>query len=60
MKKIILIFLILFLVSGCATVEYQLDIQKDLSVLENVFISATSEYFNDFYRENPKTVVKRI
>ena len=58
--KIILILLVPFLLGGCATVDYNLNIEKDLSVSENVFMSATDDYFLVFYKELPKTVIKRI
>lgn len=57
MKKI-LILIIPFLVTGCATVDYNLKIEKDLSVVESANISATKEYFNNFYKHLPITIVK--
>lgn len=57
MKKKILIFIIPFLLTGCANVSYDVNIDKDLKVEENVFITATSEYFSLFYKDYPKTIV---
>ena len=58
MKKI-LILLIPFLLTGCASVQYNLNINKDLNVVEEVNISATKEYFNDYYMNLPITIVRR-
>ena len=61
MKKIIkfLLLLLPFFLSGCAKVEYNLTIDKDLKVLEEVNISATSEFFNRYYKNLPINVVKQ-
>ena len=57
MKKIILILVIPFLLTGCADVKYNLSINDDLSINEEVFISGTTEYFSNFYKNYPKTIV---
>jgi len=57
-KKLILVVFIIFLVTGCADVDYNLEIDKDLTVIENVNMSATREYFNNYYMNLPITVVK--
>mgnify|MGYP003313448832 CR=1 FL=1 len=57
-RKIILIFIIPFFLTGCVSAKYTLDIDKNLKVSEEVFISATSEYFGSFYKNNPITIVK--
>lgn len=57
MKKI-LILLIPFFLTGCASVSYNIDIEKNLNITEEVFISATDEYFNNFYKNYPLTIVK--
>lgn len=57
MKKII-ILLIPFLLTGCASVSYNLNIERNLSVIEEVNISATKDYFNSFYMNLPITIVK--
>ena len=59
-KKILLIILLLFLVTGCSSVKYEIKIQKDLSVIESANMSATSEYFNNFYMNLPITIVKEF
>ena len=46
MKKKILILLIPFLLTGCASVNYELDIDKNINVSEKVKITATSDFFN--------------
>lgn len=60
MFKKLLILLIPFLLTGCASVKYDLEIEKDLKVTETVFITATSEYFSLFYKNNPSTIVKGV
>ena len=57
MKKTILL-LLPFLLTGCASVNYNLVINKDLSVSEEVNISATKEYFDGFYMNLPITIVE--
>lgn len=57
MKKI-LILLIPFFLTGCASVSYNLDISKNLEIKEEVYITGTKEYFNDFYKNYPITIVK--
>ena len=49
MKKKILILLIPFLLTGCASVNYELDIDKNINVSEKVKITATSDFFNIYY-----------
>ena len=56
-KKIFLLLFIIFLMSGCASVDYSINISKDLQVSEEVFMSATSDYFSIFYMNFPKTIV---
>ena len=58
MKKII-IMLIPFLLTGCARVTYDLKIEKDMKVVENVNMSATKEYFDNYYMNLPITIIKR-
>ena len=60
MKKKILILLIPFLLTGCASVNYELDIDKNINVSENVKITATSDYFNIYYKNLPITIVKEF
>ena len=60
LKKIILILIIIFITTGCVSSDYNLTINKDLSVDEEVFISATEEYFNLFYMDYRLTIVKGV
>ena len=57
MKKI-LILLIPFFLTGCASVNYNLEIEKNLEVSEEVFITGTTDYFNNFYKNYPLTIVE--
>lgn len=60
MKKKILILLIPFLLTGCASVNYELDIDKNIKVSEKVKITATSDFFNIYYKNLPITIVKEF
>ncbi len=60
LKKFILILVVPFFITGCASVNYNLEIDKNLGVKEEVFLTATSEYFDIFYKEYPETVIKRF
>ncbi len=60
LKKIILILIIIFITTGCVSSDYNLTINKDLSVNEEVFISATDEYFDLFYMDYRLTIVKNV
>ena len=57
MKKLIILF-IPFLLTGCASVTYDLEIEKDLKVVESINMSATREYFNNFYMNLPITIIR--
>ena len=56
-KKIIFVIVLCFLITGCASVDYNINIQKDLTVIEEVNISATKDYFDNFYMNLPITIV---
>ncbi len=58
MLKKIIILIIPFLLTGCGSVNYNLNINKDLTVEEQVFMTATEEYFDIYYKNFPKTIVK--
>ena len=58
MKKII-VLLIPLLLTGCASVTYDLKVEKNLSVVEEVNMSATKEYFDNYYMNLPITIIKR-
>ena len=57
MKKII-IFLIPFLLTGCADVTYDLEINSNLEITESINMSATKEYFANFYLDSPLKIVE--
>ncbi len=59
-KNIILVLIIIFGLTGCADVTYNIDINKDLKVSEEVFITGTEDYFNNFYKNLPITIVKEF
>ena len=56
--KKITILMILLLLTGCAKVEYKLNISKKINVTEELFITGTDEYFKLFYMNLPKTIVE--
>lgn len=58
LRRIVLIIAITLTLTGCVNADYNLTINKDLSVLENVNISATKEYFDSFYMNLPVTIVE--
>ncbi len=57
MKKFILL-LIPFILTGCASVQYNLKIDKELTINEEVNITATKDYFDGFYMDLPITIVQ--
>ena len=59
-RKFIFIIILLLLLTGCASVDYNLEIKKDLSIIETVNMSATKEYFSNYYMNLPITIVKRF
>ena len=60
MKKKLLILIIPFLLTGCASVNYDLEINSDLEIEEIVSITGTTEYFNNFYKNLPITIVREF
>lgn len=60
MKKKLLILIVPFLLTGCAAVNYDLEINSDLEVEEIVSITGTTEYFNNFYKNLPITIVREF
>lgn len=57
MKKKILLLIIPFILTGCASVNYNITIDNDLTVLEEATITGSTEYFNIFNKNYPKTIV---
>lgn len=57
MKKILLLVLFIFLITGCK-VEYNLVINNDLSVSESVIMTGTDEFFDSFYKSSRINVVE--
>lgn len=56
-KKILLLIIIPFILTGCASVNYNITIDNNLTVLEEATITGTTEYFNIFNKNYPKTIV---
>lgn len=59
MKKLLLLIPLILLVTGCR-VDYKIEINKDLSVVEQVNMSESAEYFSSRYKEFPKTILDSI
>ena len=57
-KKIFIVFVFSFLITGCASVDYNLNIEKNLTVVEEINMSATKDYFDLFYKNLPITIVQ--
>lgn len=57
--KILLIFVFLTLTTGCQ-VKTDITINKDLTVLEELNMTGTSDFFGSHYKNMPLTVVKRF
>ena len=58
LKKIFLVLIGIFLMTGCADVKYNINISKKMKVEEEVFITGTNTYFANFYRNLPITIVE--
>lgn len=59
MRKILLLILCIFLITGCK-VEYNLTINDDLTVLESVSMTGTDEFFDSFYKSSRINVVNMM
>ena len=57
MKKIFILVLGLFLITGC-DVTSNITINKDLKVKEEVRMTGTTEFFNNYFKNLPITIVK--
>lgn len=60
MKKLFILIIAVFLFTGCASGNYKLEINKDLSVIEDANITGTNEFFSIFYKNHPITIVKEF
>ena len=57
MKKIILLFIIAVVLTGC-TAKYQITINEDLTITEEAQLSGTDEFFSTYYKSTKKNVLK--
>ena len=57
MKKIVILIIALFLVTGCS-VKYNIVINEDLSINEEAKISGTEELYKTYYKTTKKHVLK--
>ena len=56
MKKIMILVFLLILLTGCS-VEYDLKINEDLSIVEEAKLTGTDEFFRNYYRTTKKNVL---
>ena len=59
MKKVILLLFVLFIVTGCS-VTNTVTINKDLTVKEELDMTGTSEYFNNYYKSRPINIINMM
>lgn len=59
MKKIFLITVLIFLLTGCQ-VDYNLTIDKNLEVLEEVNMTGTNEFFSTYSKTSKINVIKML
>ena len=57
MKKICILIMFIFLVTGCS-VNYNLTINEDLTVTENAKLTGTSDFFSNYFKTTKKNVLK--
>lgn len=58
MKKVFLLVICLLILTGCSA-EYNLSIDKDLKVKEEVDIYESDSYFDEFYLDTHSTIINR-
>ena len=58
-KKIFVLLVFLIFITGC-DVKSNIEIFKDLSVVETVSMSGTSSFFNNYYKTLPINVLKKM
>ena len=59
MKKNVLLFIMLFLLTGCS-VNYDLTIGKNLQVTEDVVVQSDSSIFKYYYDDNKADIEKVV
>ena len=59
MKKIIVLLLAIFIITGCK-VEYKLTINEDLTLIEEANLTGTEEFFDNYYKTTKKNVLKSL
>lgn len=59
MKKVLLLLLCIFLITGCK-VEYNLIISNDLTIEEKVNMTGTDDFFDTYYKSSRNNVIKMI
>jgi len=57
MKKIFMLFILMFLLTGCS-VKYNIIINEDLTLTENAKLTGTSDFFANYYKTTKKNVLK--
>lgn len=57
MKKIVILIIMLFLVTGCA-VKYNVTINEDLSIIEEAKLTGTTDFFANYYKTTKTNVLK--
>ena len=57
MKKVLILVFFLFLITGCS-VQYNLEINEDLSILEEAKLTGTDEFFANYYKTTRKNVLQ--
>lgn len=57
MKKIGLLVISLLLITGCS-VQYNLKINEDLTIVEEASLTGTEEFFANYYKTTKKNVIK--
>ena len=57
MKKILFLIIALLLITGCS-VNYNLKINEDLTILEEASLTGTDDFFANYYKTTKKNVIK--
>ena len=57
MKKVLILIIFLFLLTGCS-VKYNLVINEDLSITEEAKLTGTNDFFADYYKTTKTNVIK--
>jgi hypothetical protein len=59
MKKIVILIITLFLITGCS-VKYSVVINEDLTMVEEAKLTGTDDFFADYYKTTRTNVLKSI